>query len=140
MQRPGATNPRSQDSERQEEERAEEQAAEWPETGSPTRMATRRSRISRGETPGPKRRRTVSSILSSLPSLSDKLTPNRHFRSVHRGLLWRNLVSLMTSRRHYEAMPRLTISTSLKNPNPILHPSSKPGRGTRAGRRLQLGQ
>jgi hypothetical protein len=58
MQRPGATNPRSQDSERQEEERAEEQAAEWPETGSPTRMATRRSRISRGETPGPKRRRT----------------------------------------------------------------------------------
>jgi hypothetical protein len=68
----GATsNPRSQEAERQEEEGAVEQAAEWqPETGPTTRMTTRRSRVSLGEVPGPKRRRTVSSTFSSLPSLS----------------------------------------------------------------------
>jgi hypothetical protein len=67
MHQPGArSNSRTQDVEHQEEEGAEEQAAEWP----PTRMATRRSRVSLGEAPGPKRRRTVSSIFSSMPSLS----------------------------------------------------------------------
>jgi hypothetical protein len=68
IHRPGARS--NQHAEHQEEEGTEEQAAEQPVTGRRTRMATRRSGVSLGEAPGPKRRRTVSSMFSSLSSLS----------------------------------------------------------------------
>jgi hypothetical protein len=61
----------NRDPEHQEEEGTEEQAAQLqPETGLRTKMAMRRSRVSLGEAPGPKRRRTVRSMFYSLPSLS----------------------------------------------------------------------
>ena len=63
----------NRDPEHQEEEGTEEQAAQLqPETGRRTKMATRRSRVSR-EAPGPKRRRTVRSMFYSLPSLSSPI-------------------------------------------------------------------
>jgi tRNA(Glu) U13 pseudouridine synthase TruD len=72
MPRPGSVSDlRSREAERQEEEGAEEETAEvQPETSPRKRMATRRSRVSLGEAPGPKRRRMVSLTSSSLPSLS----------------------------------------------------------------------
>jgi hypothetical protein len=67
MHRPEAgSNLRRRDAERQEEESTEEQVEEQRRR---TRSTTRRSRVSPGDAPGPKRRRTVSSPFSSLPSL-----------------------------------------------------------------------
>jgi hypothetical protein len=68
MHRPEASvNLRSRDAKRQEEESTEEQAGEQqPEVGR-TRSTTRRSQISLGDAPGPKRRRAVSSLLYPRP-------------------------------------------------------------------------
>lgn len=67
MHRPEAgSNLRRRDAERQEEESTEEQVGEQRRR---TRSTARRSRVSLGDAPGPKRRRTVSPPFSSLPSL-----------------------------------------------------------------------
>jgi hypothetical protein len=63
-----SSNLRSRDAERKDEDSIEEQAGEqWPGAYR-TRSTTRRSRVSPGDAPGPKKRRAVSSPLSSLPS------------------------------------------------------------------------
>jgi hypothetical protein len=68
MHRPAArSNLRSLGAERQED-RTEEQAAEQQRETGRTTSTRRRSRVSLSESPGPKRRRTVSLPFSSLPS------------------------------------------------------------------------
>ena len=61
-------NLRSRDAKRQEEESTGVQAGEQQPEARRTRSTTRRSQISLGEAPGPKRRRTVSSPFTSLLS------------------------------------------------------------------------
>ena len=69
MHRPeGSSNLRSRDAERKEEESTEEQTEEQRPEAYRTRSTTRRSRVSLGHAPGPKRRRKVSSPFFSLPS------------------------------------------------------------------------
>jgi hypothetical protein len=68
MHQPEAnSNLRSRGAERREKEITEEQAGEQQPEAGHTRSTRRRSRVS-GDAPGPKRRRTVSSLFTSLPS------------------------------------------------------------------------